>query len=408
MYNVLIAHNHYRHAGGEDQVFFDEGRLLEENGHRVIRYTKHNDRIANYGAIGLARRSIWNSEVVREVRKLIQQNDIDIVHVHNTWPLISPAIYYAAKAEGVPTVQTLHNYRLLCPAELLLRDGAPCEDCVHKRIKWPGVLHACYLNSRPATAVPATMVAWHRFAGTWSSKVDAYIALTEFGRGKYIEGGLPPEKLHVKPNFVYADPGVGSHAGNYALFVGRLSHEKGVDVLLDAWNKLNKPLPLRIVGDGPLVETTREAGKRNGLVDVVGRRDHDAVLELMKDATLLIMPSRSYESFGLSIIEAFATGLPVIASRMGSMASLVEDGITGLLFTPIDAADLASKVEWALDHPEAMVVMGRHARRAYEEHFTAKRNYQLLMEIYRSVIEGKAQTVGHLGSSKGFMRGTTE
>ena len=235
-------------------MFLAETALLESYGHRVVRYITHNDRVAELNSVTLAGKTVWNSSAYRELRNLIHLEQPDVAHFHNTFPLVSPAGYYAARAEGVPVVQTLHNYRLLCPNALFFRDGGVCEDCKSKAITWPGVVHKCYRGSRAASGVVTAMLTTHRALRTWRKKVDVYIALTEFARRKFIEGGLPAGKIIVKPNFVYPDPGPGEGEGGFALFVGRLSFEKGVGTLLAAWEHLDRRIPLKIVGDGPLTE----------------------------------------------------------------------------------------------------------------------------------------------------------
>ncbi|GAP62436.1 hypothetical protein ARMA_0859 [Ardenticatena maritima] len=317
------------------------------------------------------------------MRRLIRERKPDVAHFHNTFLMISPAAYYACQEEGVPVVQTLHNYRLICPGALLMREGRVCEECVGRTAPWPSVMHGCWRGSRLQTSVVAAMLMVHRAMKTWSEQVDIYIALTDFARRKFIEGGLPAEKIVVKPNFVDPDPGVGRHEGNYALFVGRLSPEKGMHTLLRAWRML-KDVPLKIVGDGPLRAEVEAFIGREGLteVEVLGRKAREDVFCLMQKARVLVFPSECYENFPVSVAEAFACGLPVIASRLGAIAEIVEDGRTGLLFNPNDPEDLAVTVEWAWTHSEKLAEMGREARRAYEEKYTAERNYALLMDIY--------------------------
>jgi len=257
--NILMAHNYYQQAGGEDQVFADESQLLEQYGHHVHRLTMHNDQIDSTPQLKLLGQTIWNWDVYHELRSLIRQHQIQIVHFHNTFPLISPAAYYAAKAEKAVVVQTLHNYRLFCLNALFLRDGKVCEDCLDQPIPWSGIQHSCYRDNQAASAAVATMLTTHRLLQTWQQQVDTYIALTEFARNKLIQGGLPAAKVVIKPNFVDPDPGFGQGEGNYALFVGRLSVEKGIDVLLTAWERLGQKIPLKILGDGALAPQVSDA-----------------------------------------------------------------------------------------------------------------------------------------------------
>lgn len=384
---VLFIHNKYQQAGGEDEVFAAEARLLEARGHQVLRYTVHNDQIANMNSKTLLKATVWNSSSYRDVRDLVHKSQPDIAHFHNTFPLISPAGYYAVKAEGRPVVQSLHNYRLLCPNALFFRDGHTCEDCVSRTPPWPGVLHACYRESHSASGAVAAMLTAHRLLRTWTRMVDVYITLTEFARNKFIQGGLPAERIVVKPNFLHSDPEPEERWGNYALFVGRLSVEKGVDTLLAAWELLEDQMPLKIVGDGPLSGVVAQAARRLESVEWLGRQPREQVLELMKRARVLIFPSICYENFPLVVVEAFAVGLPIIASNLGSLASLVNPGHTGLLFRPGDPKDLAEKVEWALTRPDELAGMRREARSEFETKYTAERNYERLLSAYASAAE---------------------
>ena len=384
---VLLVHNHYKQPGGEDQVFASEARLLERQGHRVLLHTVHNDAVDGQHQLTLAAKTVWNSESYRALRRLIRKERPEVMHVHNTMPLLSPAVYFAAKDEGVPVIQTLHNYRLLCPGAFFFRDGAVCERCLHKAVAWPGVVHACYRDSKAASGVVAAMLAAHRLAHTWTDKVDYYIALTEFARQKFIEGGLAARKIVVKPNFLDDDPGIGRGQGGYVLFVGRLSHEKGLETLLEAWKMLSPRIPLKIVGDGPMASYVAKAVEALEGVEWLGLQPRDRVLAMMKEAALLIIPSMWYEGCPLTIIEAYAVGAPVIASRLGSMSSMIKSRRTGLFFNPGDPEDLARQVEWVLMNAEILAFMRRSARMEFETQYSAARNYEMLMAIYKRAIE---------------------
>jgi glycosyltransferase involved in cell wall biosynthesis len=335
----------------------------------------------------LVEATVWNRSSYRELRALVRKEQPDVAHFHNTFPLISPAGYYAIKTEGMPVVQTLHNYRLVCPNALFFRDGHACEDCLGKTPPWPGVLHACYRGSRRASGAVAAMLTAHRLLRTWTRMVDVYIALTEFARDKFVQGGLPAERIVVKPNFLHPDPEPEEKWEDNALFVGRLSVEKGVDVLLAAWERLGDRMTLKIVGDGPLADVVAKGARRLKNVEWLGRRSREQVLELMKRARVLILPSICYENFPLAVAEAFAVGLPIIASDLGSLASLVDPGRTGLLFRPNDPEDLADKVRWALDHSDELASMRWEARNEFEAKYTAEHNYERLLSIYTSVTE---------------------
>jgi glycosyltransferase involved in cell wall biosynthesis len=385
--NIFAIHNWYRQRGGEEEAVDLEVAFLREHGHLVVPLTADNRAIPVQRAWLVALQAVWAPEAYRRVRAKLQETRFDVVHIHNFFPLFSPAIHFAAGTEGVAVVQTLHNYRLLCPNAVFFRDGHACEDCLGKLVPWPGVLHCCYRGSRAATGAVAAMLVVHRLLRTWERTVDIFIALTEFARQKFIQGGLPADRIVVKPNFVDPDPGPGPHDGGYALFVGRLSPEKGVRTLLAAWERLGPGIPLKIAGDGPLAREVARACERHPLIEWLGAQPLERVYALMGAAALVIAPSEWYETFGRVVVEAYAKGTPVIASDLGALAELVEDGRTGLRFRPGDPEDLAAKVEWAWTHPRELAAMGREARREYELKYTAERNYELLMEIYRLAIE---------------------
>lgn len=381
---ILLAHNAYQQRGGEDAVVEDELALLRSRGHVVETYFRHNDEIKEASRIKTASQTTWSFKTRDEVTARILDFKPDLIHVHNTFPLISPAIYWVADRLGVPVVQTLHNFRLMCLNALFLREGKVCEDCMG-HVPWRGVARACYRGSRTASATLAGMLLLHRGLGTYQNKVTRYIALNEFCRGKFIEGGLPADRVVVKPNFVDFDlPEPGARAG--LLFVGRLSVEKGVATLAQAMTLL-PDAKLRVAGDGP------EAGLLGGMAGVarLGSQPGETVRHEMSRAMALVVPSICYENFPRTIAEAFASGLPVIASRIGALADIVRDGETGLLFEPDDPRDLADKMAWALANPAQMAEMGRKARAQYEVEFSAEVNYRRLMEIYDGVLEQKSR-----------------
>jgi glycosyltransferase involved in cell wall biosynthesis len=385
---VVSVHNRYLLRGGEDEVFESEASLLTQYGWQVTPVVEQNtypDGVLK--KIGVAMDCVWSRKWYQEFTTLLERTRPDIVHIHNFFPLISPSVYYACRKAGVPVVQTLHNYRLLCPAATLYRDGNVCEECLqHGLLR--GVRYGCYQGSKLGTSALALMLQVHRRMRTWEKMVNCYIALTEFSRRKLIDGGLPAAKIRVKPNFVMPDPGPREVRGQYALFAGRLVDPKGLPTLLKAWKLLRKPIPLVIIGDGPNRASLEAQLKQNEFRDVTyrGRLSHDATVEAIKGSRFLVFPSEWYEGFPVTIAESFACGVPVICSRLGSMQEIVADGRTGLHFRPTEADDLASKIEWAWDHPEEMDAMGRGARLEFEAKYTAERNFFLLKEIYEFAI----------------------
>lgn len=383
---VLLCHNYYQQPGGEDRSFFDEEWLLKSHGHDVVRYTVHNDVIDEMSSLRLAKTLIWNRDSYRELRELIRRERPAVMHCTNTFPLISPSVYYAAKREGVPVVQSLHNYRLLCPNALFLRNNKPCESCLGKSFPLPAIIHGCYRDSRVASAGVAAMVSFHRLMRTWTRGVDKYFVLTEFARDKFIQGGLAADKMVIKPNFVHPDTGPGDGSGDYVIFVGRLSSEKGIDTLLSAWQQLPGNTKLKIVGDGPMAGRVSQAMNDDPRIEWVGRRTKEEVDRLIHKASCLIIPSICYETFGRAIIEAYVHGVPVIASRHGAMAELVRHGETGLLFDAGNATKLREAVELAFRDPDKLLRMRREARREFERLYTADVNYELLIGTYKNVL----------------------
>jgi glycosyltransferase involved in cell wall biosynthesis len=388
----LLVHNYYQQPGGEDQVFRNEKELLHSAGHEVVEYVRRNDDIRDYG-IGeratLALRTAWAWDTVGDLREILAKEKPQVAHFHNTFPLISPAAYYACAEAHVRVVQTLHNYRLFCPAATFLRNKHVCEECVeHSLLR--SIRYGCYRDSRPATAAVAAMLKFHRIRHTSMTKVNAYICLSEFQRKKLVAAGLAAERVFVKPNFVSPDPGLRAPTSqcDVAVVVGRLSDEKGLPTLLKAWAMVNGSARLRIIGDGPLLPELELQKRQLGLRNVCfeGNRSRPEVISALMCARFLLFSSECYENFPMAIAEAFACGLPVIASRLGVMAEIVEDGRTGLHFTAGDAEDLAAKVAWAWTHPAEIEEMGRAARREYETKYAPERNYQMLMGIYQQVL----------------------
>jgi len=396
---ILLLHNFYREPGGEDGVVMQEKALLEARGHSVDLFSVSNNSFSGLlNTVSVACGTVYSRKSRRLVQQKIASFRPDVVHVHNFFPQLSPSVYYACQASHVPVIQTLHNFRLICPNALLFREGKPCEDCVGRSFAWPGVMHACYRGSRAGTTVLASMLTAHRLWGTWRKRVDAYIALSDFAQNKLIAGGVPASRLFVKPNCLLPDPGVRRESADFALFVGRLSPEKGIKTLLAAWSRL-QGRNLKIVGDGPLRNAVE---KEHANIEFVGRRSSEAVLELIGAAAFLILPSECYENFPRVIVEAFAKGVPVLGSRLGSPEELIADGRTGLLFRPGDAEDLSIKAEWLFTHPHELKGMSQAARKEFEFKYTADRNYERLIEIYHSAME-----VSHQRSAQSNVRSRT-
>lgn len=377
---ILIAHNAYQHRGGEDAVVEAELALLQRYGHQIEMYRQHNDALNDMPRAAAAASTIWSLRSASDIDALCRRFQPDVIHVHNTFPLISPSLYWAAYRRGVPVVQTLHNFRLLCPQAIFMRDGKTCEDCIG-HLPWRAVTRKCYRSSAAQSAVITGMLAVHRAAGTYRHRVTRYIALNRFARDKYIQGGLPAERLRIKPNFAPSTGLPSWNARSGGLYVGRLSSEKGLDVLAGAlWSVPH--VRIEVIGSGPLEPLARQAFKSGYL----GYLPLDDIMARMGRAQFLVLPSTCYENSPRTIVEAFSCGLPVIASRLGALADIVQEGVTGLLFNPGDPKDLAEKIAWAAAHPEEMLRMGRAARAEYEAQYTPERNYEMLIAIYEEAI----------------------
>jgi glycosyltransferase involved in cell wall biosynthesis len=377
---ILFIHNAYQHSGGEDGVVKSEIALLRQHGHRVESYLRHNDELKQMSSANAAISALWSRRSVADFDRLCADFRPDVLHVHNTFPLISPAIYWAARRKNLPIVQTLHNFRLLCPQAIFLRDGKTCEDCLGK-LPWRAITRKCYRHSALQSSVVVSMLATHRLLKTYRNKVTRYIALNAFCKQKFVEAGFPSRLFSIKPNFVAAQPVRMENRRSGGLYVGRLSEEKGIGTLMQADSRLDANA-LEIIGSGPLEnEVSRTFGNR-----YLGTRSLDQVMEKMQTALFLVVPSICYESSPRTIIEAFSSGLPVIASRLGPLADIVQEGVTGLLFSPGEPLDLAAKMSWAKSHPEKMLQMGSAARLEYEAKYTPERNLGMLMSIYKDAI----------------------
>jgi glycosyltransferase involved in cell wall biosynthesis len=383
---ILFAHDYYRSGApsGEDAVFRNERAMLESNRVEVIPFERFNDDIDD-STLGkrlqLALGTAWSKRAYDEVSGVVRKYRPSLAHFHNTFPLISPSAYAACQDHGVPVVQTLHNYRLICSGGLLMRDGRPCEDCVGKSLV-PALRHRCYRGSLPATGAVAWMLASNRWRGVYRTLVNRYIALTSFAAARLIAGGLPERRIEVKPNFLPNAPEPGLGDGKYAVYVGRLSQEKGVLTLLEAWQRVDG-LPLKLLGDGPLRQELQERAKRGALaVEFMGFRPRKDVLDIVRGAELQVIPSECYEGFPMVVLEAYACGTPVVASRIGSLDEIVVEGDSGIKFDPGDPVDLVRKLNELRADPLRLRAMRAKARALFDEKYKADKNYSRLVEIY--------------------------
>ena len=383
---IALFHNRYRVRGGEDAVVDLEADLLRKAGCEVHLFSVDSRDVSGMGdtlRAGLGAR--WNRGIATRVAQFLTRHPVDVGHVHNFFPLLSPAVHATLKTLGLPVVQTLHNYRLFCANGLFLRDGRPCEDCV-ARGPWNAVRYGCYRGSRLQTAVWADAIAHHRRRGTWHALVDRFVVPGEFARRKLVAAGLPADRVVVKPNPVL-DPGEPRYGGRGGLYVGRLSPEKGVHLLLEAWREQGDA-PLTIAGTGPEEAALRAlAGGMPG-VRFAGWLSRDGVLAELARAAFVVAPSLCYENFPLAVAEAMAAGKPVIASHPTAMSDMVESERTGLLFGAGDARALAEACRRLLGDPGRSEAMGREARLVYEETMGPERSIAQLLVIYRRAIDG--------------------
>ena len=388
---ILIAHNRYQQAGGEDAVVNTECNLLRDFGEEVRLYECTNDEIEGYSLaqkISFLWSMGWSKKSYQVIRRILKEFSPQVAHFHNIFFTLSPSVYQACRDENIPIVQSLHNFRLLCVNGLFFRDNHVCEDCLTQKSRWPGVLHGCYKKSRLISTLAVRVLDRHWRQGTWTNAVDYYITATEFGRQKYIAGGIPAEKIIVKPNFLHPDPGARAGKKDYALYVGRLSVEKGADFLVKAWQKL-PDVPLKIMGEGPLSNDLKNLTAKNNSrhVEFLGFLNQERYAEYMRGAKFIVVPSICYENFPRIVAEAYAYGIPVLASRLGTMTDLVQDNVTGVLFDPENINDLQAKVKWLASQDGVLQEMGKRARKLYEEKYAAEKNYESLLTIYKQAIK---------------------
>lgn len=388
-YRILQVHNFYQIPGGEDVVVRNEKRLLEEHGHKVYTYYRSNAELKEGGRLGklcVPFTAIYSFKTVREVKKLIKEYQIDIVHVHNTLTMVSPSVFYAAFRCHVPIVQTLHNFRMLCPAGSFFRDNVICEECVQGGLKC-AVKHKCYRNSKLQSFVSAAVLKVHRVLGTYR-KVN-FICLTEFNRNKLLALGdiVDAKKIFIKPNFTFAEgiePSNVPEQEEYYLFAGRVEALKGVDIAIKAFEQI-PDRKLYIAGTGPMMDEMQAYVKEHNIQNVkfLGYLQKEDMTEKFYHAKAVIMTSQCYEAFAMTIAEAYSYGVPVIAGRVGNMEGMVQEGVTGVKFTYNSSSDLAEKVKEfeQLDR----VTLKENAREFYQERLRPEDNYQKLMEIYESI-----------------------
>ncbi len=392
---VAMVHNYYRSGApsGENVSFEEEASLIENRGHQVLRFVRRSDDLLVDGLrskLRLAMDTVWAESARQELESTLRQERPDVCHFQNTFPAISPAAYHACRNVGIPVVQAIRNYRLACLNAQFTRDGNPCEACLGK-FPWRGVVHRCYRESTPASAVVAGMLVVHRTLRTWQRAVDLYVAPSTFTAGKIAKAGIPLERIAVKPNCLSLDPGPGRHEGGFLLFAGRLEAVKGVPALLQAWERVGRRDGLVVAGDGPLAPQVRDA-ERRGLLRCTGQVAHQELLSLLGDARAVVVPSLAPESFGRVVIEAFARGTPAIVTRVGALPELVHHGRTGLVLEAGDVEGLAGALASALDEPERWETYGQEARTEFLKRFGPEAGYRQLIEVYERALSCRSAT----------------
>ncbi len=382
---ILMIHNRYQAVGGEDSSTDAQIELLRSAGHEVVALEDSNTRIPDMGSARTAARSIWSREAKQTVESMLEDRPFDIVHGQNLFPLFSPSVYYAAHRFDVPVVQSLRNFRTVCPEGMLHRDGAVCTDCVGRKVAWPGIKNRCYRGSAAGTAVVAILSAGHGVAGTWKRRVDRYVTPSDHAKSIYVTGGFAEEQIDVIPNFVYPDPGLGGGRGGYAMYAGRLAPTKGLDTLIEAWSDPAIEIPLKIVGEGPLKRDVRAAAAANPLIEYLGVVDSSEVSDLVGDASFAVVPTRGVETFGRVAAEAAAKGTPSIVSDHGGLVEIVEDGRTGLVFPRGDAVALADRVKRLADSNGLLATMRVAARERFEENYSGESVLNAWVDLYEEL-----------------------
>jgi len=381
---ILILHSRYLSgpASGENSVVDDETRLLQRNGHTVTSWTPEPETGTTLKTVATAGRAVWGFSSAERVRWLIRSHRPDVVHVHNLFPTLSPAVLRTA-AEYVPVVATLHNYRLMCLPSTFIRDGRTCEDCLG-RVPWPGVVHRCYRGSMAGSVVLGTSVTLHRIAGSYD-RVALFLAVSTFLRRKHLEAGFSPERLLVKPNFSWPMPRR-EGPGEVFLYLGRLSPEKGVETILRAWRPGLGTLV--VAGSGP--EDGRLRAMAPSGIEFLGTVDGSAVPGLLQRARALLLPSNWYEGQPRVVLEAYAAGVPVLASDVGGLPELVEDGRSGFLLPRTDPEAWTAAMQKLLLDQEA-VRLGQRGWQLWRERFSPERGLEGLEQAYqRAIARGSA------------------
>ena len=390
---ILQVHNRYKTPGGEWTVLNQENGLLKQN-HDVDQFLIKNSEhlVTLTDKAKLIFKTHYNHQSKLLIKEQLQKRKYDVMHVHNFFPLLTPSIFEAARELGVPSVLTLHNYRLIHPNGLMYHKGKIDQRSIQGsayRCVWDGV----YRNSKLQTAVVAHMIEYHRKKGTWNRYPTAFIALSKFSKNKFAEGGIPADRIFIKPNFLkdpcieYDDLEISSEKLNRFLFLGRISHEKGIEDLIRCWMERSIPAELWIAGEGPLKKKLQQKTKGEKTIKWLGQCEKIDILKLLSNSKALLFPTKWYEGMPLIIIEAMSMGCPVISSDIGNPKNMIAHKINGLLFEPGKMADLYKNISWIIRNPKKSKKLGENARMKYEELYTPEKNYDILLSIYQNAIE---------------------
>lgn len=384
---ILVIHNQYLEKGGEDRVVDSEIKMLKDAGNQVVYYKCSNNDIKSFGFFKkikfLFKDINWNRKSYEEIKRIAREEKPDLAHIHNIFIYLSSSAYFALKEVGIPVVQTLHNYRLICLKGTFYANNRICEDCLSGNYL-KAVFKKCWRDSFILSAFLAKMLYKNTKSKIFQENVDAFITLSEFSRNKFKQAGFPEDKLFIKPNFV--DFKLSAEGKKrYGLFLGRLVDYKGVDTLLKAYAKLDKHY-LKIIGGGPMLNEVKNRIKNSKNIQLLGALPYEEAMDYLRKAAFVIFPSECYENMPLTIIESLASATPVIASDLGAMRGLVEDNITGLLFKAHDPEDLVKKIRFLTDNNELYEKMKINARKCYEGRFTKQLNYEILMKIYNKAM----------------------
>ena len=388
---ILLVHCYYRSSApsGEDSVYRNERKLLEDNGFQVICYEKYNDNLNNISSFKkmlAGTKFIWSASAYTELSEIIQKHKPDVAHFHNIFPQISTSAYAACKKLGVPVVQTLHNYRYICPSGLLQRNNIPCEKCIHGSLI-NSLIYKCYRGSIFATLPMAIMILFNNLMGNFKNNVDRYIALTNFSKSKFIASGFPADKFSIKPNFVDFIENTQPVLGDYVVFVGRLTQEKGVATLIEAC-KVLKHIPVKILGDGELRAKLETTCIQFGLdVEFLGNQPKNIVMDTVRNSRFLVIPSEWYEGFPVVVVEAYACGKPVLGSKIGSLDEIIIENVTGRKFKAGSPSSLAKTIEGMWSDTDMLKVMSENAQKIFDTEYNPAANLKSLLCIYIDVIK---------------------